>query len=189
MQRIFRSKMPRLEFTMKMKDISRVTAVAFAIILSGLIATAPAKADTPIRDFIFDINTKDDEKDRGESVRFQIIKKDTEILYDSGWIHGDLVFGKGAWDSRRGAPQVPFTLEDAPSLKLRVEKQGDQRWEVSFRVRANGDSLLLMDDTLKVVFGKRNTTNIDKPLRGADGKAVTHLDGGSIHIFAFAPKP
>ena len=140
-------------------------AAAFAVALV-LLTPQSVHAQTPIRDFIFDIFTKGDEKDRGESIRFQIIRNEKEVVYDSDWIHGDLVFGKEAWDSWRGTPTVSFGLEDAPKLKLRVEKQGDKGWKAIFRVRGNGDSLILMKETSEVEFGKRNT-----------------------HIFSFTPTP
>jgi len=42
---------------------------------------------TPITDLHFDINTKGDDKDRGDAINIQVIKNDTVVIFDSGWIH------------------------------------------------------------------------------------------------------
>jgi hypothetical protein len=148
------------------------------------------KMATAITDLHFDINTKGDDKDRGEAINIQIIKDGTVVVYDSGWIHDDLIFHNDSYNDWR-APwagtgiRVPITLEDCPKLKLRVEKRGDKGWQVSFRVRANNDALILLDDTPTVQFGKRNPVEISKPLEGVHGIKVEHSDGGSFHTFGF----
>lgn len=175
---------------MKTKYVSLIAASALAV--GGIFchtSTVQAAPETPITDFHFDINTKGDDKDKGESLNFQIIKNDTEVVFDSGWIHGDLKFHNNSNNTWAGAPKVPVTLADAPNLKLRVEKQGEKGWKVSFRVLANNKSLVLLSDTPEVLFGKRNPVVVHNPLDGPGGVKFQHWDGGTYHIYGFTAKP
>ena len=145
---------------------------------------------TEITDMHFDINTKGDDKDRGEAINIQVIKNDTIVVYDSGWIHDGLVFRNNSYNDWR-APWAGTTLktkvylEDCAKLKLRVEKRGDKGWIVSFRVRGNNDSLILLSDTPDVQFGKRNPIEVHNVLQGPQGVKFKHTDGGSYHVFNF----
>jgi hypothetical protein len=184
---------------MKKRNISTTAVMALAIV-AGLFVAAPEKAhadtnitqvdpNTKIVDLHFDIYTKGDDKDKGEAIDFQIMRNDTEIVFDSGWFHRDRVFVPNSYDDRKGKPKVPLTFSDCSKLKLRVEKEGDKPWKVSFRVRANKHTIVLMPETEEVLFGKRNSVNVDQALLGLDGGKTTHLDGGSIHVFTFTSKP
>jgi hypothetical protein len=140
---------------------------------------------TAINDLHFDIYTKEEDKDRGEAINIQVIKNDTAVVFDSGWIHGDLVFQDDSYNDWRGAPNQAVSLEDCPNLKLRVEKQGNKGWKVSFRVRANNDTLILLNDTPEVLFGERNPVIVHNPLDGPNGVRFEHWDGGNHHVFGF----
>ena len=184
---------------MKTKNISTAAAIAVAIVALFFMATpqkaqadtntVPVDPATQIADLHFDIYTKGDDKDAGEAINFQIFKNETELVFDSGWFHRDRVFVANSYDDRKGKPKVPLTFADCSNLKLRVEKEGDRPWKVSFRVRANNHTEVLMPETEEVLFGERNSVNIEKPLLGADGVKAAHLDGGSIHVFTFTTKP
>ena len=168
------------------KSFAFALATAFAL---GQVAHAA----TAISDIHFDINTKGDDKDKGEPINIQVVKDGTTIVYDSGFIAGDLKFGNESYNDWR-APhagttiKVPISLDDCTKLKFRVEKRGDKGWLVSFRVRANKDSLVLLADTPTVLFGKRNPVrvhNLDFP----GGIKAEHHDGGNFHEFGFTCRP
>ena len=177
---------------MKLRHISAAATMTLAIV-AGFFAAAPQRAQadpaTQITGLKLELHTGGDDKDKGEAISIQIIKNDTVIVYDSGWIGADNTYHDNDTTYWGFEPKVPFTLGDSPNLKLRIEKQGDKGWKVSFRLLSNKDSLVLVDNTPEVLFGKRNSVVVDKPLLGADGIKATHLDGGSIHVFAFTAKP
>ena len=58
--------------------------VLLSIVL--LVSVERTYARTSISDLHVDINTKGNDKERGELINIQILKDDTAILYDSGWI-------------------------------------------------------------------------------------------------------
>lgn len=60
--------------------------------------------------------------------------------------------------------RFPISPDDCSKLKLIVEKEGDKGWEVSFRVRANNDQVVLVTDTPTVSFGKNNSMRVEKSL-------------------------
>jgi hypothetical protein len=177
---------------MKTGYTSRAVVVALAII-GGFFALKPcsAQADptTQITGLKLELHTGGDDKDKGEAINIQIIKNDTDIIYDSGWIGANNKYHENDITYWPFEPKRPFKLGDSPNLKLRVEKKGDKGWQVSFRLLSNNNSIILVDNTPEVLFGKRNSVVVDKPLLGADGVKATHLDGGSIHVFAFTAKP
>jgi hypothetical protein len=80
-------------------------------------------------------------------------------------------------------------LDDCSKLKFRVEKGGYQAWEVSFRIRANNDQVVLVTDTPTVLFGKKNPIRVEKPLEGPGGIKAQHLNGGNFHVFGFTCHP
>jgi hypothetical protein len=170
--------------------------LAMAAVLGVLLLGSPGRvlSNGDISDIHFDINTKHDDKDRGEAINIQVLKDDTIVVYDSGWIGEDLAYRNESYTDWR-APSagtqinVPITLDDCPKLKFRVEKRGDKGWYVSFRVRANNDQLVLLTDTPTVLFGKRNPIRIEKPLEGLDGVKAEHHNGGNFHVFGFTCRP
>jgi hypothetical protein len=115
-----------------------VTAGAVVGVL--LLSSFQAAFATNITDLLFQINTKDDDKDKGEPINFQIVKDDKIVVYDSGWHFGSWVLKPNACHYRR-APWggskiiVPITTDDCSKLKLRVEKMGDNPWNATFQVR------------------------------------------------------
>jgi hypothetical protein len=145
----------------------------------------------------FDINTKSDDKDLDEPINIQILKDDTAILYDSGWISVRQFRKNKEWKAPGpGHPiRFPILVDDCSKLKFRVEKDGDKTWEVSFRVRANNDQVVLVTNTPIVLFGKKNLfgkedpIRVEKPLEGPDGIKAQHLNGGNFHVFGFTCHP
>src|SRR5574337_211449 len=168
-----------------------VTAGAVASLL--LLGSFQAALATNITDLLFEINTKDDDKDKGEPINFQIRKDDKIVVYDSGWIFGNWVLKENSYNYKR-APWggakiiVPITTDDCPKLKLRVEKMGDNSWKATFQVRANDKQLTLLSETPTVQFGKGHPILPEKP-EGAGGAKVTHWNGGNLHIFEFNCPP
>lgn len=165
-----------------------ITAGAVAGVL--VLGSFQAALATNIVDLIFEISTKDDDKDKGEPINFQILKDDKIVVYDSGWHFGNWVLKPDAYNYRR-APWagsriiVPITTDDCPRLKLRVEKMGDNPWKASFQVRANEKQLTLLSETAAVEFGKGHPILPEKPADGRKNAPVTHWDGGNVHIFQF----
>lgn len=167
---------------------------AGAVIGVLLLGSHPPSAATNIVDVIFEINTKDDDKDKGEPVNFQILKDDKIIVYDSGWHYGNWLLKEGSYQYKR-APWggrtiiVPITTDDCSRLKLRVEKMGDNSWKASFQVRANDKKLTLLTETPTVLFGKGHPIVPEKPADGRKDAKVVHWDGGNVHIFTFDCPP
>lgn len=163
-----------------------VSAVAGVLLLGSFHAAAA----TNINDVIFEINTKDDDKDKGEPINFQILKDDKIVAYDSGWHFGNWVLRENSYHYKR-APWggakilVPITTDDCPKLKLRVEKMGDTSWKTTFQVRANDKQLTLLSETPVVQFGKGRPIVPEKPLDGRKDAKAVHWDGGNVHIFQF----
>lgn len=164
-----------------------VGAVAGILLLLGSFQSAFA---TNIVDFVVEINTKDDDKDKGEPINFQILKDDNIVVYDSGWFFGNWLLKENSYNYKR-APWsgrkiiVPITTDDCSKLKLRVEKMGDNSWKATFQVRANERQLTLLSETPTVLFGKGHPIVPEKSLDGRKDAKATHWDGGNIHIFQF----
>jgi hypothetical protein len=155
-----------------------------------LLGSFQARAGTIIVDFEVEINTKDDDKDKGEPINFQVLKDNTIVVYDSGWFFGDRQlkensnhYKKGPWFGRKMT--VPITTDDCSKLKLRVEKMGDGSWNATFQVRANDKQLALLSETPVVRFGKAHPIVSEKPLDGRKDAKVVHWDGGNVHLFQF----
>lgn len=160
---------------------------AVGVLLLGAFQAASA---TNIVDFEVTINTKDDDKDKGEPINFQVLKDDTVVVYDSGWFFGNWLlkensshYKKAPWFGHKMT--IPITTDDCPKLKLRVEKMGDGSWRTAFQVRANDKQLTLLSETPIVQFGKSHAIAPEKPLDGRKDAKVVHWDGGNIHIFQF----
>src|ERR1700680_3354424 len=108
--------------------------------------------------------------DQGEAISFQVIKNKTDIIYASGWLHGDLVFREYShmdWTvPHPGNPALtirkPITVADCSNLELRIEKQND-----------NGQ-LELLADTPTMQFGKRNPIHVENLLDGPRGVKFLH---------------
>ncbi|HWQ70243.1 MAG TPA: hypothetical protein VN494_09910 [Patescibacteria group bacterium] len=167
---------------------------ASAVIGVLLLGSFQAAFATNITDLLFEINTKDDEKEKTEPINFQILKGDTIVVYDSNWIFGNWLFKENAYNYKRapwgGAKLlVPITTDDCPALKLRVEKMGGQSWKASFQVRANNRELILLTETPTVLFGDSHPIGSDKPLQGQKGAKATPSNSGNIHIFRFNCPP
>ena len=158
-------------------------AVISVLLLGSMQASA---LTTDITDLLFEINTKDDDKDKGEPINFQILKDDKIVVYDSGWIFNWLLkensynYKRAPWGGTKII--VPITTDDCPKLKLRVEKMGDNSWKATFQVRANERQLVLLAETPTVLFGKGHPILPEKP-EGVAGAKVTHWNGGNVHIF------
>src|SRR5262245_48553082 len=107
----------------------------FTILLSIflLVSVERTYAATAISDLRFDINTKGEDLD--QPINIQILKDDTAILYDSGWISERQIRKNKEWRAPGpGHPiRFPILLDDCSKLKFRVEKVSDKAWEVSFR--------------------------------------------------------
>ncbi|PWB81170.1 MAG: hypothetical protein C3F08_02625 [Candidatus Methylomirabilota bacterium] len=163
-----------------------VGAVAGVLLLGSF----QAAFATNIADLVIEINTKDDDKDKGEPINFQILKDDKIVVYDSGWHFGNWVLKENSYQHLR-APWagrkiiVPITTDDCSKLKLRVEKMGDNSWKAAFQVRGNERQLTLLSETPTVLFGKGHPIVPEKPLDGRKDAKVTHWDGGTVHIFQF----
>lgn len=162
-----------------------VTAGAVAgVLLLGLFQAALA---TDVADLLFDINTKDDDKDKGEPINLQILKDDKIIVYDSNWIFGKWLLKTNSYNYKR-APWggsniiVPITTDDCSKLKLRVEKMGEKSWKATFKILANDRQLTLLSETPTVEFGKSHPILAEKP-EGTGSTKITHWNGGNIHIF------
>lgn len=165
-----------------------------AVIGALLLGSFQAALATDINDLLFEINTKNDDKDQGEPINFQILKDDTIVVYDSNWIFGSFLFSENSYHYKR-APWagakilVPITLDDCPKLKLRVEKMGDNSWKATFQVKANDKQLTLLSETPIVLFGKSHPVRPEKPLEGPGGAKVKQLNGGNFHVFGFNCPP
>lgn len=136
----------------------------------------------------FIMNTKDDDKDSDEAINIKIIKNETIILYNSGWVHKDITFHNGKpndWDTTKSGNMSPISLSDCDKLHFRVEKEGEKGWEASFQVISLDEKVILVRDTPNVRFGKKTDIRIHNPLDGLSGVKVTHIDGGSWHEFGF----
>ncbi|MDE2179838.1 MAG: hypothetical protein KGJ40_03195 [candidate division NC10 bacterium] len=162
---------------------------AGAVVGVLLLGSFQAALATNIVDLLIEINTKDDDKDKGEPINFQILKDDKIVVYDSGWIFGNWTLKQNSYNYKR-APWggakiiVPITTDDCSKLKLRVEKMGDNSWKVTFQVRANERQLTLLSETPTVLFGKGHPILPEKP-EGTGGAKVTQWNGGNVHIFSF----
>ncbi|MDE2059802.1 MAG: hypothetical protein KGL31_05950 [candidate division NC10 bacterium] len=173
---------------MRLKYLT-VGAVASLLLLGSF----QAALATDIVDLLFEINTKDEDKDKGEPINFQILKDDKIVVYDSNWIFGNWTLKPNSYNYKR-APWggakiiVPITTDDCSKLKLRVEKMGDNSWKATFQVRANDKQLTLLSETPIVQFGKGHPILAEKPEGAGDAK-VTHWNGGNVHIFAFNCPP
>ncbi|MBI2882911.1 MAG: hypothetical protein HYY11_03225 [Candidatus Methylomirabilis oxyfera] len=167
---------------------------ASAVIGVLLLGSFQAAFATNITDLLFEINTKDDDKDKTEPINFQILKNDTIVVYDSNWVFGNWSFKENAYNYKR-APWggakilVPITTDDCPALTLRVEKMGDHSWKASFQVRANNNELILLTETPTVLFGESHAIRPDKPLQGPKGAKVMQSNSGNVHIFRFNCPP
>lgn len=166
-----------------------VGAVAGVLLLGSFQAALAAN----IADLLFEINTKDDAKDKGEPINFQVLKDDKIVVYDSGWHFGNWQLKENSYNYKR-APWggakiiVPITTDDCPKLKLRVEKMGDSSWKASFKVQANDRQLMLLTETPIVEFGKGHPLRPERP-EGAGSAKVTQWNGGNLHIFEFNCPP
>lgn len=158
-----------------------------------LLGSFQAALATNIADLLFEINTKDDAKDKGEPINFQVLKDDKVVVYDSGWHFGNWQLEENSYNYKR-APWggakiiVPITTDDCPKLKLRVEKMGDSVWKATFQVRANDRQLVLLTETPIVEFGKGHPLRPEKP-KGAGSAKATQWNGGNLHIFEFNCPP
>lgn len=167
------------------------TGAVISVLLLGSLQAALA---TDIVDLLFEINTKDGDKAKGEPINFQILKDDTVVVYDSNWIFRNWLFTKDSYYYRR-APWagakilIPLTTDDCPKLKLRVEKMGDSGWKATFKVLANEKKFTLLTETPIVLFGESHPVRPEKPLEGQGGAKVTQWNGGSVHIFRFDCPP
>lgn len=165
-----------------------------AVVGVVLLGSFQAALATNIDDLIFEINTKDDDKDQGEPINFQILKDDKTVVYDSSWHFSNWVLKENSYNYKR-APWggskiiVPITTDDCPKLKLRVEKMGDSSWRATFQVRANDRQLTLLSETPVVQFGKGHPILPEKPLDGRKDAKVTQWNGGNVHIFSFNCPP
>lgn len=165
-----------------------------AVIGALLLGSPQAALATEINDLVFEINTKDDDKDKGEPINMQILKDDTVVVYDSNWIFGNWLLKENSYNYKRGPWAgskiiVPITTDDCPKLKLRVEKMGDNSWKATFQVRANDKQLTLLTETPTVLFGKSHPIRPEKPLEGPGSAKVTQWNGGNVHIFGFNCPP
>ncbi|MBZ0169093.1 hypothetical protein MELA_00933 [Candidatus Methylomirabilis lanthanidiphila] len=162
-----------------------VTAGAVAgVLLLGSFQTALA---TNIVNFEVEINTKDDDKDKGEPINFQILKDNTIVVYDSGWFFGNWLLEENSYRYKK-APwfghkmTVPMETDDCSKLKLRLEKMGEKSWKATFKLLANDRQLTLLSETPIVEFGKSHSILPEKP-EGTGSAKTTHWNGGNIHIF------
>jgi hypothetical protein len=176
------------ERTIMLKYITVGAVVGVFLLGSFQVASA-----TNIVDLLFEINTKDDDKDKGDPINFQILKDDKIVVYDSDWHFSGWQFKENSYYYKR-APWggakiiVPITTDDCPHLKLRVEKMGDNSWTATFQVRANEKQFTLLSETPTVQFGKGHPIRPEKP-EGAGSVKVTHWNGGNLHIFGFDCPP
>src|SRR5262245_49468698 len=171
-----------------------------------LVSVVRTYAGTLIRDLSVEIYTKSDEKIKDEPINIQILKDNTVLIYDSGWIMEERQLRKNSYNEWKapgpGHPiRFPISLDDCSKLKLVVEKEGDKRWEVSFRVRANNDQVELMTDTPTVSFGNDNPIRlirVENPLDGTYSTKAPHLNAGrstflsrlrDFHVFGFTCDP
>ena len=170
------------------------TGAVISVLLLVLGSIQAAALTTDIADMLIEINTKDDDKDKGEAINFQILKDDKIVVYDSGWIFASWLFKENSYNYKR-APWggakiiVPITTADCPKLKLRIEKMGDKSWKATFQVRANERQLTLLAETPTVLFGESHPIRTEQPLEGQGGVKAKHLNGGNFHIFGFTCQP
>jgi len=151
----------------------------------------PIKAGSNITEMEFFFNTRGEAKDATEPINIQVLKGNA-VIFDSGWIQGDVGYNVNTshnWFAPWADKPItaPISTADCPSLKLRVEKQGEKGWTTNVRVLGNARSLLLLPDTADVQFGKKNAAAVNDTI-DAGGAKIQHTNGGNFHIFSFSCK-
>jgi hypothetical protein len=97
-----------LELTTEGEIVLKHFTIRILLSMFLLVSVERTYAATPISDMRVDINTKGDDKDLNEPINIQILKDETAILYDSGWI-SELQFRKNK-EWRAPGPGHPISF-------------------------------------------------------------------------------
>lgn len=161
-----------------------VFLMALACASMIILQTSISIADELITNLHFDIYTGDDNKDRGDELKFSILL-DNKIIEQTNAIHGDLVFREGGspntWDINLNRK---FMESECPRMSFIVEKIGSTNgWYAAFKLTANNHIIFYEPprdsngNFIYALYGHRNPIEIITRDGGVDGIRFHHLKG------------